>query len=135
MYIWIVGLGGIGKKVSALIVVLVFLFSGYSVHEGTFKPVYAGKFYYENLTKRDVSLVQQRLRLDEPAAAIVSTSLQEDGWSNEPLIESPVSVRGGALKKAIPSNGEWLEAASTGVLATAVSMAVLYLGGARFDWA
>lgn len=134
MIIWTVGLAGIRKPVSALILALVFLSSGYNLHEGTLRPVAAGTLYYENLTMRDISVVQQRLRLDEPVAAIVSNSLQEDDWTNEPVVESPVTAREGALEKAAPVNAEWLEAAATGVLATTVSMAIFYLGGARFEW-
>ncbi|MEM8700250.1 MAG: hypothetical protein AAGF82_00390 [Pseudomonadota bacterium] len=125
----------IRKTVCTLIVAAIFMFSGYGLHAGTLKPVAAGTLYYENLTPREISVVQQRLRLDEPAATVVTTSLQEDGWSNEPALECPVSIRDGALQKAALPKGEWFEAVGTGVLATTVSMAIFYLGGVRFDWA
>lgn len=133
--IWTRTRGGFSRLALVAIISVIFATTAVSKNNGT-GPFYAYEtLYYENLTRREILVVQQRLRLDEPAAAVISTSLQEDGWSNEPALESPVSVRDGALQKALPANEEWLEAAGTGVLATTVSMAVLYLAGVRFDWA
>ncbi len=127
--------GGLVRFVAVALVSVIFATAAVARNTGT-GPFYAYEtLYYENLTRREIPRIQQRLRLDEPAAAIVTTSLQEDGWSNEPVLESPVSIRDGALKTVAPSNGEWLEAAGTGVLATTVGMAIFYLGGVRFDWA
>lgn len=127
--------GGLVRIVAAALVAVIFATAAVAGNTGT-GPFYAYEtLYYENLTRREITRVQQRLRLDEPAAAIVATSLQEDGWSNEPMLESPVPIRDGALNTAASTNGEWLEAAGTGVLATTVSMAIFYLGGVRFDWA
>lgn len=127
--------GGFAKLVLVAIIAVIFATTAVARNNGT-GPFYAYEtLYYENLTRREITKVQQQLRLDEPAAAVLSISLQEDGWSNEPVFESPVSVRDGALQKVVPARGEWLEAAGTGILATTVSMAIFYLAGVRFDWA
>ena len=133
--IWPRTRGDFARLVSVAIIAVIFATTAVTRNSGT-GPYYGYEtLYYENLTRREILVVQQRLRLDEPAAVVLSISLQEDGWSNEPVLESPVSVRDGALQKVVPAWGEWLEAAGTGVLATTVSMAICYLGGVRFDWA
>ncbi|MET1413919.1 hypothetical protein ABVF61_16735 [Roseibium sp. HPY-6] len=132
------GQAGWVKVLSAAIFLLfAALFTASSVTSSSLSlpSVSYGTVYAENIPQRVVPLVVQSVCVEAPADKTISNGLQKDDWPLEPTPEYQSPYTGRALGRLGPPKSEWIEAASAGVVATAVSLTVMFSAGVRINWA